>query len=224
MLRQTVRASSRHVHTAWIALQPLGLLSPLARHPRPGHGCFPPQFPSHRSAPPRSTRRNRRLAASARIQALEQVTTSPSFLRLCNPPSGPIRPLSSLVSARLCVVGVNPDGTFRGKRSLSRWKRCPPQRLPGHRIKREGPMSCAGLMKWSLKPNLTCSRAGRWPGGQSGELSQPVSTTTKLRRPGSPFVGGPNAFSASANAGLGPPPCRPGAGPPPSSYDLQLQP
>jgi len=133
--------------------------------------------PSHRSGHPINLAAIDAYGASARSGWCSS-PASPSS-RCCNQPSGPIRPSQAWWIAHGEWAGY-PRFAPPWQALAQRWEAaCPPQRLPGFDLT-EVTDERAGCMK-SLKTELArCSKAGRWPGGQSRRAGggQPVSTTT----------------------------------------------
>ena len=104
--------------TRLIAPAALGLLSPLAPIHAPATAA-PATVPATVQATAINLAAIDAYAASAR-SGLEQVTSITQFSDV-QPTEWAYQALSSLVERYGCVAGY-PDGTFRGKRSLSRWE------------------------------------------------------------------------------------------------------
>jgi len=145
----------------------------------------------------------------------EQVTSITQFSDV-QPTEWAYQALSNLVERYGCVAGY-PDGTFRGKRPLSRWEAAALLNACLDRIT-EVTDELRRLMK-EFETELAVLK-GRVDGLEAkvGELeASQFSTTTKLSGLAT-FVVGANAFSGSANAEVDSARAQVGA------TDLQLRP
>ncbi|APD49041.1 iron uptake porin [Synechococcus sp. CS-602] len=201
--------------TRLIAPAALGLLSPLAPIHAPATAA-PATVPATVQATAINLAAIDAYAASAR-SGLEQVTSITQFSDV-QPTEWAYQALSSLVERYGCVAGY-PDGTFRGKRSLSRWEAAALLNACLDRIT-EVTDELRRLMK-EFETELAVLK-GRVDGLEAkvGELeASQFSTTTKLSGLAT-FVVGANAFSGSANAEVDS--ARAQVGATTFSYDLQL--